>query len=312
MKVNYRVWEADQGLADIQAKIYTEVSGLPATAEQIRERNIRRNPNYTRYVLTEKGEPLAYVTARDSGSEPVRTYIGYPWALDNCPIDAQEKIFNDLFEYVKNREETKSIGSTVVVTSEMAPTQMKYLGKKGFVEEERIYFFSKDFDVKETSAWSMDKTKDELVGRVATIEDLDLLIDVCKADPVISRSFPDDAALKDYLENRVLRDGHAVMVLSGDLVVAASALLKKEPDGLYLTGNEDRILMRYSAIRPGFDSAWKKLLIEISKEAIEAGWRDIPLRATFHFSTNSPVAKGLALVTNELNTFEIILVYKEE
>ena len=90
-KTVYRNWEQDQGLEDIQAKIYTEAASLPASADEIRERNIRRDSQMTRYALTEDGKPLAYVTARDSGSEPGRTYIGYPWAMPNCPKEVQER-----------------------------------------------------------------------------------------------------------------------------------------------------------------------------------------------------------------------------
>ena len=40
MKVKYMKWESGQGLEEVQAKIYTEVSGLPARAEQIGPRNV--------------------------------------------------------------------------------------------------------------------------------------------------------------------------------------------------------------------------------------------------------------------------------
>ena len=311
MKVKYRIWEADQGLEDIQAKIYTKASGLPAMADQIRERNIRRDPNYTRYAMTEKGEPLAYVTARNSGSSPGRTYIGYPWKMPDCPTDVQEKMFNELFEYIKKRDETKSIGTTVVVTSDMAQTQLEFFKERGFSEDERVYSYIREFNVQEISAWKMDAENNDLIARLATTEDLNLLMDVFKADPAMSRAFPDDAALKGYLEQRVLPEGHAVLVYSGELVVASGALLRKEPDGLFLTGDEERVIMRYSAVRPGYDSAWKKLLIELSKESISSGWKEIPLRVAFSFVTGVPAAKGLASIIPELNTFEIILVYRE-
>ena len=66
MKVKYTVWEPDKGLEDIQAKIFSYASGIPERAEVIRQRNLQRAPEMTRYALTEDGEPLAYVTARDS------------------------------------------------------------------------------------------------------------------------------------------------------------------------------------------------------------------------------------------------------
>ena len=124
-KIVYRNWEPDQGLEDIQAKMYTEVSGLPASADEIRERNLRRDPQMTRYALTEDGKPLAYVTSRDSGSEIGRTYIGYPWAMPDCPKEAQEKIFNELMDFLKERETTSDIATTVVLLSPMSDKQFE-------------------------------------------------------------------------------------------------------------------------------------------------------------------------------------------
>ena len=85
MKVKYTVWEPDKGLEDIQAKIFSTASGIPERAEVIRSRNLGKAHEMTRYALTEDGEPLAYVTARDSSSENGRTYIGYPWTMPDCP-----------------------------------------------------------------------------------------------------------------------------------------------------------------------------------------------------------------------------------
>ena len=81
MKVVYKNYEPDQGLDELQAKIFTEASGLPATADEIRARNTQRDSKMTLYALTEDGNPLGYVTCRDSTSEEGRTYISFPWKL---------------------------------------------------------------------------------------------------------------------------------------------------------------------------------------------------------------------------------------
>ncbi|MFX0063107.1 MAG: hypothetical protein ACFFC7_13095 [Candidatus Hermodarchaeota archaeon] len=308
MKIVYRYYEPNQGLEDIQAKIYTEVSGLPATAAQIRERNLRRDPKITRYALTEEGKPLAYVTARDSGSHVGRTYIGYPWALPDCPLEVQQKIFDELIAYLKTREKTLEIATTIVVTAKIAEEQIKFFQKRGFVEKERLYRYILDYDVNEVSQWEMTDELSSFTSRVATIDDLDLLIEVCQADPYTQNAFPNEEGFRSYFKDRVFKDGHAVLVLQGEQAVAASAVLKRKPDGIYLTGDEERVTMRFSAIRPGHPQAWKRLLIEIAKECQTAGWANILLRVNFFFNTGSPIAAYMATMQPELELFEIIFV----
>jgi len=58
MIVKYKKWESGKGLEEIQANIYTEISGLPAQAERIGPRNDERGEDATRYALTEDGKPL--------------------------------------------------------------------------------------------------------------------------------------------------------------------------------------------------------------------------------------------------------------
>ena len=66
--------------------------------------------------------------------------------------------------------------------------------------------------------------------------------------------------------------------------------------------------MRFSAIRPGYPQAWKRLLIEIAKECQTAGWANILLRINFFFITGSPIANYMAAMQPELELFEIIFV----
>ena len=63
MKVEYKNWESGKKYEEVQAKIYVEVSGMPATAEQIGPRNDQRGVDATRYAFTKDGEPLAYITS---------------------------------------------------------------------------------------------------------------------------------------------------------------------------------------------------------------------------------------------------------
>ncbi len=307
MKIKYQNFEPNKGFRELQAKIYTTASGLPARAEEIEQRNITRGAEMTRYALTEKDEPLGYITAYDSTSEIGRSGIGYPWTMPNAPKVVQTQLFNDMHTYLKSREKTLEIRTAVVLTSRIADKQIAFFKGQGFVERERVYRYNRDYDIMDVSTWKKSKELNTFTTRKATPKDLKLLIELSQADPYLTPAFPNHAAWVNYFKNRVLKDDHAVIVFENDLAVAASAALRLQPDQQFLLGDEERIIMRFTAIRPGYQRAWKFLLMAIAREAKAAGWAKIPLRVSFPFTTEVPLAKTLAALQPELEMFEVIL-----
>lgn len=312
MNIVYKKWNPDEKLEEAQAKIYTGVSGLPARPEEIKPRNIQRGEDSTRYVLTKEGEPLAYVTSWISDENPTEGGIGYPWSFPECPPEAKEKIFNELFTHLKEDKNLKDIRTGIVLSSKIAKDQIKFFEEKGFKEVERAYRYSKDLDIEKMASKKVEGKAAKLTSRPATREDIDLLIDVALSDPQLNRAFPNEDGFRAYFENRVLKDGHAVLVLDGDKVVAASAPLKMNPNGVFLLGDEERTLMRFIAIRPGYSYAWKRLVVEIAKEVKKAGWTKTPLRLSFGFSTEGAIASGIAGMSPEMEEFELFMKYEVE
>ncbi|MFX1482416.1 MAG: hypothetical protein ACFFCP_04420 [Promethearchaeota archaeon] len=310
MDVVYKKWNPDDGLEEVQAKIYTKASGLPARPEEIKPRNIQRGEDATRYALTKKGEPLAYVTSWLNDDNPERGGIGYPWAMAECPEEARMKIFDELFTHLKDTKKLTEIRTGIVLTSKIANKQIEFFKERGFEEVERAFRYSKDLDVDKISSKKLDGKSASLESRPATNDDVDLLIEITLSDPQLRRAFPNEDAFRNYFENRVLKDGHAVLVLDGDTVVAASAPLRIEPDGVFLFGDEERILMRFTAIRPGYSYAWNRLVVEIAKEVKSAGWKDIPISVSFGFTTEGAVASGVAGLDSSLDEFELFMAYR--
>ncbi len=312
MNVVYKKWNPDEKLEEAQAKIYTGVSGLPARPEEIKPRNIQRGEDSTRYVLTKEGEPLAYVTSWVNDENPLEGGIGYPWSFPECPSEAKEKIFDELFTHLKEDKKIKDIRTGIVLTSKIAKEQIKFFEERGFKEHERVYRYTKDLDAGKMASKKLEGAAAKLTSRPATKDDVDLLIEVALSDQQLKGAFPDEEGFRNYFENRVLKDGHAVLVLDGDKVVAASAALRMEPNGTFLLGEEERIMMRFTAIRPGYNYAWKRLVVEIAKEVKSAGWKDIPIRVGFGFSTEGAVASGMAEISPEIDEFELFMRYKVE
>ncbi|MFW9916034.1 MAG: hypothetical protein ACFFGZ_10545 [Candidatus Thorarchaeota archaeon] len=310
MKVAYRYYEPNQGLEELQARIYTEASGLPASAEDIRARykDQKKDPKTTLYALTDDGEPLAYVQATDSTSHPGRTHMSYPWALASCPAEAQNKIFDDLLIYLKQRKETLQITIPLVAESKNIEERIQFLEKKGFAEKERLYYYFVDFNVTEISGWKLGEEMHSFTSRLATAKDVDHFIDVCQADPNYQFLTPEVAT--NYFHNRLLKDGRTILVFQNDLPVAIGAPLRFQPDGrIVKMGEGERIILRISATRTGYPHAWKRLLFEVSKECAALGWANIPLRTYFRFYASSTAAINLAEMRPEFEAFEYILAY---
>ncbi|MHA1984655.1 MAG: hypothetical protein ACW967_09895, partial [Candidatus Hodarchaeales archaeon] len=115
MNVVYRFYESEAGLEEIQAEIYNTAikryDGNPATAEQIKTRyqDESFDPKGVRYAFDDQGKPLAYIQTRKT---PNLLYLGYPWAIDpNSSVtkEAQTKLFDEMFEYVKKANPERQI-----------------------------------------------------------------------------------------------------------------------------------------------------------------------------------------------------------
>ncbi|MFW9959006.1 MAG: hypothetical protein ACFFCT_13125 [Candidatus Odinarchaeota archaeon] len=315
MKVEYKKWESGQGLEEIQAQIYTEVSGLPARAEQIGPRNDNRGKEATRYALTEDGKPLAYVTSATDSDEPWRGFIGYPWSLKDCPREVKDKLFDDLLNHIYSIDGVKQVRTAVVVGSKTKNEQIEYFKEKGFVETERYYTYSKDLDIEKSAAIDVKKKFEgkeaELTSRIATEDDIPALVELCLVDSSIRGAFPTEEAFSAYFKDRVLKDGHCVMLFDGDKLVAASAPLKFAPDGNILKGDEGRYILRFTASRPGYEFSWNRLAIEVAKECKSAGMTDLPLRTAFGFRAQGAAAIGLAKMNPDMELNEIFYVHQK-
>jgi hypothetical protein len=312
LDVEYKKWASGQGLEDVQAKIYTEVSGIPANAEQIGPRNDERGVEASRYAFTKEGEPLAYITSLVSDEAIGRIHIGYPWSLPGCPVEVKEKLLNDMIIYWKGKEDTRIIRTSVVLESKTKDAQIEFFEKRGFVKDESAYSYTKDFDIEKISKLELSGPAGTLKCRIAPDDDIDTLIEVTKVDPYMRTAFPNDDAYIPYFKDKVLKDGHAVILYDGDIAVAASAPLLFKPDGRILRGDEERVIMRFTSIRPGYTNAWKRLLVEIAKQAKKAGWKDVPLRSFFGFMSQGAVVQGIAGIEPELEEREVFFVYNDE
>ncbi|MFX0113210.1 MAG: hypothetical protein ACFFB3_01545 [Candidatus Hodarchaeota archaeon] len=272
MKIIYRHYEPGKNLEEFQAQIYNAATkNLPgsnaASAAQILQRyeTEKVDPQGVRYALKEDESPLAYVQTRIT-ENPQQTWIGYPWAVPDCSSDVQEKLWTETFEYIKKRdlETAEEVKIVIGYFDERWEEQIAFAKKKGFEEDDRGYQFA--LDVIKGS----DVDYSSYSARLANTKDIEALIELCKADPDVSGAFPTEEAWLSYFQDRVLPDGNTILVFdSQNQLVCAGAPLH----GF----SEDGVIVRFSAILPGSEAAFKPLLIEICKRCVERGWEDLPL-----------------------------------
>lgn len=265
MKIVYRYYEPNQGLEEIQARLFNQATNGNATAEQIQNRyeTEQTDPRFVRYAFTEEGEPLAYCQARIEENQSIA--IGYPWAIPDCPTEVQEKLFDELLQYIK-RSNPKEIHYWLNVNWK---DQIEFFRKKGFIRS--ISGFAYDFDVNQLSQKRIDQT---FSTRIATDDDLNTLLEIAKVDKDLKRVFTEKGFIS-YFKDKVLYDGHCVLTFKDNLVVSATAPLREWPD----KRKDDKfMILRFTATRPSFFKSWKTLLIAVAKECVTAGWTDLSLR----------------------------------
>ena len=279
MEIEYRSYQL--GYEKQQAKIYSEASGILATAEEILQRykTDKTDPQYIRFAFTKEGKALAYCQARFEKKGSIA--IGYPWALPNCPSEVQEKLFDDLMTFIDKKNNPTNYHYWIRYDWEHVK---KFFIERGFIRETEGVIY--DLDVIDISKFPNENSP--FTSRIATNNDLDLLVEIARSDKVL-QTFMTKKAMIDYFKNKVLVDGHVILVFKEKLIVCASAPLKEYP------GQEERdhMILRFTATRKGYEKAWLTLITEIAKECVSSGpeWTQYPLRV--NVETGSEIAELL-------------------
>jgi len=268
MNIIYRYWEPNQGLEEIQAKIYKDNNPDErfelVTAQLILARYEREkiDPRTVRYALTEDGRPLAYIQARDY-VQIEETHLGYPWALKGCPREVQNKLFDEMLEYITQREEAEEYAIRMIAPMNREEN-VKFFKNKGLIVKSIGFRFK--FDVNRIS--EMEYTDSEYSYRLATTEDINLLVELIKADGRYIAEFETDEEIVRYFKDLVFKVGHVILVFKDDqLVIASAPLIFKS-----LVDGKENLILRFFVFLPGHEKAFKSLIIGISKECMKANY----------------------------------------
>jgi hypothetical protein len=170
MSVKYKVYAPDQGFEEGQAKIFNDANNRTITAQEIKARFEQENidPNTVRYAFSEDGTLLAYIQARDY-PQLGEVHIGIPWAISECPLNVQEKLFDDLFDYMMERKSDLKLKINVLNEEKY----LHFVKRKDFKRENEYLAF----DLDATEGIDIDISKLGYSIREGTDADYKMMID---------------------------------------------------------------------------------------------------------------------------------------
>lgn len=261
MEVVYKTYEPDKGYEKIQAEIYNNAvkkyNGQPVTAESIAQRLKSFDPpqdtNGLFFAFTKDDKPLSYIQYRFY--EKTKLYIGHAWAVEDCPKEVQQEMYNKIFDYVtKKYPDNKEIYLGYVFDHFSDAVEM--IKAQGFEHYNSITFYSVKLE---------DLTKLEAdpkySGREATMDDFETLITLSLNSNVSSMG---EITLRSYFKDKVLKDGNCVILFEGDKAIASTAILEG-----FFDGKES--LTRFVALHNDHLDSYKSLLVYLAKYALSKG-----------------------------------------
>ncbi len=268
--IEYTFYESGKGFERVQADLFNSNTRSNVSAEDIEQKIIRnkKDPRLLRYAFTEENKPLAYIQASQVSSTIY--YLGYPWCTTDCPPSVQEKLFSDMLTYLKSKK----------------PKEIQYWirfdwpqVKDFFLERDfklKVKGLEYSFDIEKLSNQHIDQLS-KYKSRLAAEDDINSLIDLGRSDKELHEAGLTEEFFQDYFKNKVLKDGHCIIISHDSQDVCASAPLLDQP-----SSDSPNLLLRFTATRPGYEEAWPLLLTEIAKECKKAGWT----RHALHLNTD--------------------------
>lgn len=282
LKIIYKIYQPDKGYEEIQAKIYNHNSGRNVTGKEIQERFEREkvDPNSIRYAFNEDMKPLAYVQARDY-PQMGEIHIGYPWALPDCPIEVQEKLFDDLFEYMMNRKTELKLKMSVLNEDKY----LHFINRKDFKKERE--FFNYDVSIKD--GLQIDPELQGYSSRYAKKEDFKDIVDT-----YINGFFNGDENRRQQIESIITRAFERdvlILMFKNQKLIGGASFSKNDPPEEFIRPGPFFTL-------PDFEDCIITLIQKISTHVKENNWDKKYIRIPLS-NTDVPDIKAIETIPHK-------------
>lgn len=259
INVDYRFYEPNAGYEEIQAKLFNDATKKydepPTAADRIRTRRESDDfdPKTARYAFDEKGNPLAYTQAN---IRPNAIYISYPWAVDNCPSEVQNKLFDDMVQYIKE----KNLSQPIVIGSEKAWIEvLEFIEGRNFAKRDRFLRYA--FKVNDLANIEVPQFK----MRIAELKDLPDTLALLKKEPAYENFFDSDQAAEEFFKGQIER-GETFLIYDNEELISAGATASEVSD--------EGVSIQFTVTNVEKMDGWKALLVEIAKKYKEKGFGD--------------------------------------
>lgn len=264
-------YEPGKNFEELQAKVYNEANQTlfgKATVDQIKNVTSKDDfdPATVRYLFEDE-EIKGYVQAKIHHNTK-EAHISFPWVLNGVSEQHQRLLYEDLLSYLQHHD-----------------TYGKYkIRMNMFANPESNLNFIKKYGFKRTDTWNQlhfdkkvlaDTPYDKKYShKVATNEDIDLLVQLIKTDGRFKTTFSDDGKIKEYF-NKVLETGHLLIIFESNEIVGAGAPLVVDANQRL----EKRIVIRFEAYKdPKSRIVHIPLVVEIAKECLKTNYgEDLPI-----------------------------------
>ncbi|MHA2366797.1 MAG: hypothetical protein ACXAC7_22795, partial [Candidatus Hodarchaeales archaeon] len=229
---------------------------IPATVEQIKNRYSEDtfDPKGVCYVIDDEGHPQAYIQTRSLPSQK-RTFIGYPWAVNNCPKEIQETLFSEMLSYIQQRDPEHKIV--------MGYIQAHWTEVHDFARDHKMKINSetKQFGLNPTQIGKLNIDGFKIVN--ATENDIEILMTLAETEVGFLEFFIDnEAAIKFF--KQMVSERETLLIFKNDELVCAGALVA--------TPNTRNFNINFTLTNPKYLNAWKILTIKLAQKAVENGW----------------------------------------
>ncbi|QEE16933.1 hypothetical protein DSAG12_02764 [Promethearchaeum syntrophicum] len=217
MNIIYKNYAPNEGLEEIQGKLYSMNNNRTVTGKEIQERfeQEKIDPKSVIYAFSSENKPLAYIQARDY-PQLGQVHLGRPWATPECPNEVKEKLVNDLFNYMDSRDTDLKL----LINTNLEPKMEKLAQDHNMVLDRNTIQF--EFDL--STIAKFDRSPYNYTIRKATIADFEAIY-TCRNLAFKTDPNERNDRFSEFLKTTI-NSGFFYLVYEGETLIGAGASRK--------------------------------------------------------------------------------------
>jgi hypothetical protein len=254
----------DKVQVDIYNSVVKEYTGNTVSEEFVKERIERDKFDHKgmMYAFSQDNKPLAYIRyyLYPSGS----LYIGYPWSTPDCSPEIQEKLFEELKKYIKERYPDRKNARMGYTDNRIKPfhdfARKHNLEKNGWEVTFHI-------DVEEYSKMDFD----DYIYREAKETDIEQLVQLAMEDFdfIGQEEYLSENQTRKYFTKEIFPNVISVFLLKGTEIIGVAGAWRNRP-----RDNSKITRIKYESMKKKYANERFYLYVALTKLLKEKGLTD--------------------------------------